>query len=249
MASATAPSPAPAHFQPPQPPARGRRLSLLLIVVTTAVVLIVAAAYLLTRSSSYEATANVLVSPLAVDDLNFQGLPLIRESSDGSRPVQTATGLLFGPQIAKLAAAGLGDGWTQSEVEAAVTVQPRGASNIVAIGAEADSAGDAARVANRYASAGLALRRRALEPELEREIEVVSGSPGDGERLARLQAAEESGDPTLSVAAQAQPPTGSASMSAKLILAIALIVGLLVGVALAMIVNVSRAPALDPPRG
>jgi uncharacterized protein involved in exopolysaccharide biosynthesis len=123
-----------------------------------------------------------------------------------------------------------------------VQVQPRGESDIVAITAEADSPSEAARVANLYATAALNARRRAIEPGLEQEIKILSGQPDSGERIERLRAAQQHGDPTLSIASPAQPPTGSSSQSAKLVLLVALIVGLLVGLGGSLIMDVAKGP-------
>jgi capsular polysaccharide biosynthesis protein len=227
----------------PEPtPSKRPRWPILLVIATTAIALILAAIYLTVRSDSYEASANVLVAPLAAEDPNFQTLPVIRESSDGARPVQTGAGLLSGPGVARLAAANLGGDWTAKEIEGDVTVVPRGESNIVAIVAKTESAASAAELANAYTKAALALRRRSLAPYLAKEIAVLTGAPGSTEQLKQLQAARHTGDPTLSVSAAAQVPTGSANPSAKLVLLAALIVGLLLGIGVVLVANVARAP-------
>ena len=216
----------------------------ILVLVTTVVAIAAAVVYAGARSIHYEATANVLVAPLASEDPNFQGLPLIRESSDGSRPVQTAAGLLSGPSIARLTAAALG--WTTSEVEEDVTVQPRGESNIVAITSSTESADEAARLANLYARVSLEHRRSVLEPYLRREIGILSGVEGTEEQLKQLRAAKVNGDPTLSMVLRAEPPTSAAGPSTKRILLVALIVGLLVGIGAVLVINVARSPATSP---
>jgi capsular polysaccharide biosynthesis protein len=225
-------------LQTPLPEARAARWPWVLVVVTTLLALAAAAIYLSTRTSEYEATANVLVSPVGSEDLAFQGLPLIRESSDGARPVQTGVGLLSGPQVAKLTAARLGSGATVKEVEGEVAVLPRGESNIVAITATTDSAAEAAQVATTYAKAALELRARALRPAVRREIEIG----GDAERVARLRLIERTGDPTLSLAAAAERPSGSSDLAAKMVLVLAAVIGLLGGLGLVVLVNVARGP-------
>lgn len=221
------------------PEARRARWPWVLVVATTLLAVGAAAIYLSTRTSEYEATANVLVSPVGTEDLAFQGLPLIRESSDGARPVQTGVGLLSGPQVASLAAERLGSGATVKEIEGEVAVLPRGESNIVAITATTDSADEAARVATAYAEAALELRAKALRPAVRREIEIAGG---DAERVARLRLIERTGDPTLSLAAAAERPSGSSDLSAKMVLVLAAVIGLLGGLGLVLLVNVARGP-------
>jgi capsular polysaccharide biosynthesis protein len=230
---------------PTQPAEGGRRRpgrAVLFVVFTTVLALLAAGIYLGVRSAQYEASADVLVAPLATDDPEFQGLPLIRESSDGSRPVQTAAGLLRSPAIANLTAKGLGSDWTEQEVEEAVGVAPRGESNLVAITAQSDDPDEAAAIANRYANAALQFRRRSIEPALEREIQAVEAEAGNAMSLQRLQDAKDNGDPTLSISSPARAPSESALPTAKLVLLAALVIGLLLGAAGLMIADVARVP-------
>jgi len=234
----------------PDPTTAGaaRRRSLLFVVCTTLLALAAAAFYLELRSEQYEATVDVLVAPLATDDPEFQGLPLIRESSDGSRPVQTATGLLHGAAIANMTAKALGSEWTERKVEDVVEVRPRGESNLVAISASSEDPDEAATVANRYANAALEFRRQAIAPALRREVRAVEEAPDNGTSLQRLRAAQANGDPTLSIVSQARPPTSSSLISAKVVLLAALLVGLLVGIAGIMVADVARTEPESPPR-
>jgi capsular polysaccharide biosynthesis protein len=228
------------------PQSQSRRWPLILVIATTVLAVGGAAAYLALRSASYEASTDVLVAPLASEDPNFQGMPLIRESSDGSRPVQTAAGLLSGTSVAKQAASRLGGEWTTAKVESEVAVVPRGESNLVAIVATSDDPAEAAEVANSYAKAALDHRRKALKPYFEREIAILTGEPKSAEALKQLRAAEGEGDPTLSLATRAEEPTAESGPGKNLVLIIAVIVGLLVGGGAVLVVGVARTP--DPPR-
>lgn len=225
---------------------RRRRWPLAVVIATTVLAVAGAVAYLAARSETFEATADVLVAPLASEDPNFQGMPLIRESSDGSRPVQTAAGLLSVPAAARLTAASLGGDWTRKEVEEKILVVPRGESNLVAITATTEDAAEAAEAANAYVTAALRNRRETLAPYFEREIDILEGEPGSTEALKQLRAAQGEGDPTLSAASRAEPATGEAGPGKKLVVLIAVIVGLLVGFGAVMVVNVASTPA--PPR-
>lgn len=90
-----------------------KRRPLVVALVTLAAV-VVAALWLATRSDSYEATAEVLVTPAPDDGGPTQSLPLLRTSGDRTRIVQTAASLLDSAGAARGAAKALGDGWTQS---------------------------------------------------------------------------------------------------------------------------------------
>jgi Capsular polysaccharide biosynthesis protein len=205
------------------------RRRILFVICTTLVALVAAGIYLGVRSTSYKATANILVAPLATSDPGFQGVTLIRESSDGTRPVQTAVGLVNTPEAARMTASRLG--MTQAKVENAVEVQPRGESNLVAVSAHSGSATEATGIANDFASSALRARRFVLVPALRQELRVLKGQAGRANQIARVRGALTFGDPTLSVSSRALPPTEASSPSSKLILLVALIVGLLVGVA------------------
>lgn len=231
----------------PQPvdvakPSHGRRRAILFVACTTILALVGAALYLGLRSERYEASTDVLVAPLETEDPAFQGLPLIRESSDGSRPVQTAAGLLRGTAIAELTAVALGGDWTELKVEDAVGIAPRGESNLVAITAQSGDPEEAAEIANRYANAALQFRRRSIEPALQREIRAVEAEAGSAASLQRLRDAKANGDPTLSISSPARAPSSSSLPSAPLVLLAALIVGLLIGIAGVLVADVARAP-------
>jgi capsular polysaccharide biosynthesis protein len=232
-------SPQPVHVAAPS---HGRRRAILFVACTTILALIAAALYLGLRSERYEASTDVLVAPLETEDPAFQNLPLIRESSDGSRPVQTAAGLLRATAIAELTADALGGDWTELKVEDAVGVAPRGESNLIAITAQSGDPEEAAEIANRYANAALQFRRRSIEPALEREIRAVEAEAGSAASLQRLRDAKANGDPTLSISSPARAPSSSSLPSAPLVLLAALIVGLLVGIAGVLVADVARPP-------
>lgn len=215
------------------------RWPLILVVATTILAVAAAAAYLAVRTSEYEATANVLVSPVGTEDAAYQGLPLIRESSDGTRPVQTGAGLLSGPAVAQLTASRLASDVTAEEVEGQVAVIPRGQSNIVAITATTDSAESAAQTATAYAKAALELRRRALAPAVREELGIAGA---ESDEAARLRSIQQNGDPTLSLAAAAQVPSGSSDLSAEMVLLLAFLIGIMVGLGAMLLIDVVRGP-------
>ena len=73
-----------------------------LVVLTTLAFLAAALLWLsFARTPSYEATANVLVTPLPQDDEIFRGLQLLRDSGDPTRTMQTAASLMTSPEAAR----------------------------------------------------------------------------------------------------------------------------------------------------
>ena len=72
------------------------------VVILTTLAFVLAALFWLTfaRTPTYEATANLLVTPLPQDDQIFRGLQLLRDSGDPTRTVQTASSLVTSNEAA-----------------------------------------------------------------------------------------------------------------------------------------------------
>src|SRR3954451_5639708 len=138
-----------------------------LVVIAAALLALVAAGlWLAGRESRYEATARLVVNPVPQTDTTFLGLPLLRDTGDATRNVQTAVGTMQGRSVAAEAARRLGDGSRPEAVESSVGVIAAGESTVVSVTAEASSPERAARTADAYATAILVLRRRALDRAL-----------------------------------------------------------------------------------
>lgn len=231
------------------PYVRAIRSRALLCVLITVATLAAAAILLATRSPTYEATAELLVTPLQQDDRTFIGITMLRDSGDPTRTVQTAAALIASPVIADRTAHELGSGATQQSIEEAVKVQPLGESNILGVTGRAASASGAARLANRYAANALAQRSELLRTQVAaaiaqlRRTAQINGalSSGDAARLSELRAVQDRGDPSLSLAQSAQPPMSSTDPASWLVLALALVAGLTLAAIVAVVVE-----RLDP---
>jgi capsular exopolysaccharide synthesis family protein len=213
-----------------------------LFVLVTLATLAGAAALLSARSPNYEATAELLVTPLQQDDRTFLGIQLLRDSGDPTRTVQTAAALIGSPIAATRTAQQLGGGQTRQSVEDAVKVEPLGESNIVGVTADASSSGAAARLANAYAANALLVRAEVLRGQVGDAIRPLSFpgrggplSPEDAARLAELRAVRDRGDPTLSLSQAAQPPRSPTGAPSWLVLVLALVAGLTLGAIVAVL--------------
>ena len=222
-----------------------------LVLLTALAVASLAALWSQTRPATYEASAEMLITPLPFDDEAFLGLPYIRDTGDPPRTLQTAATLIDSQRAAALAARRLGPRWTPREVERAVEVNPQGQSSVIEVTARADDPEDAARVANRYVQAVLDVRRQALRPLVRASIDNTRDQlsnlpPGAttaetlAERLSRLESVRDGEDPTISISQVAAPPTESLGSSMTLLVAIALVVGLVLGSILALALQVLR---------
>ena len=217
------------------------------VVLVTLAVLAGAVAWLALRPASYEATAQVLVTPLAQDDQNFIGLEVLRDSGDPTRTVQTAATLVQSQAAADAAAKRLGAGQSGGDVFDSVTVEPQGESNVLAIKATASDPQLATRTANAFARAALGLRdealRRQIGSALTQARDRIKGQPTGGpeatelaQRIGELEAARRQGDPTLSISSPAA--TGErVGAGPPVVLFLALIAGLALGSGVAVLME------------
>lgn len=214
--------------------------------VLVAAVMIVAVAatiiYQKSRTPTYESTAQVLVTPVSSSG-PYTGLPVVTESAaDPARTLQTATSVLESPTAELATARQLGGSWTRKSVHEAVSIQPRGESNIVSITGSASSAAKAATLANAYAHNALTVRSSQLSNEAKADVEQLQArqkSLPAGETASAAQIAAQitalssvagGHDPNFSLLQAAIPPTSRSGSSLKLLAVLALLAGAVIGV-------------------
>jgi capsular polysaccharide biosynthesis protein len=142
----------------------------------------------------------------------------------------------------------MGSGWTAARVSDAVAVTPRGQSDLVAVTARDADPAVAARLSNTYTDIALEQRRRAVAPYVRSEItrleEFIAERTADADAaqlaehrdtLRRLSVILTDGDPTLSISSRALPPTSSSAKPAAFVVAVALVVGLVAGLGVAIL--------------
>lgn len=218
----------------------------LLVVALTLATVLASCAWLLLRSTTYEATAKLLVAPVAQDDSTFLGIQVLRESSEATRTMQTAATLVATRDTARLTAQRMGDDWTANRVEDSVEVEPEGESDILAVTAEQEDAETAARLADAYALSALEARRSVLEGQAERaiaELRAGEGAETRSERLNQLELVRRGVDPTLSLAAEATVPTSPSGPPTWLVVLLSLVAGFtLASVAALVLQDLDRSP-------
>jgi Mrp family chromosome partitioning ATPase/capsular polysaccharide biosynthesis protein len=220
------------------------------VVLITLAAVVASAALLAVRTPSYEATADLLVNPLPQEDETFRGFTeVVRETGDPTRTVQTAASLVEQDRAAADRAADmLGGSWTPEEVLGAIDVEPRGESNVLGVTATADNPEEAARVANEFVDAVLAVRNADVQEQarsrltaIEARLEALpSDSPAASELVAdqgALQAVVQDGDPTVTESQAALPPSGPTGVSSKMILVLALLAGFALGSGAALLLD------------
>ena len=141
-----------------------------LILMTVAATLALAVIYLAVADKQYKAQADLLVTPVQGDEV-FNGLPVLRESNDPTRDVETAAQLVTTRDVARQAAQMLEGNPDEEDLLGKVEAAPVAQSNIVAITAKADDPKLAAQIANAFGEAIVADRTSQFHAALDRAIE------------------------------------------------------------------------------
>lgn len=223
----------------------------LLIAAVTALAVLVALAVVITSTKRYEASADLQIQPLAAFTANdpFQGLPVFRQPADGSSAAVAAARVFSSPEYLGALHKTLGS----SGRNVSVTVTPLSQADIVSLGVSAPNAALSARVANRFASLVLAERKRVFQQALSQKITQIQlemkGIPRQDRAgsvlytnlagtLAALKTFSGAGDPTVVSLTPATTPAAATWPRPKTTLAVALVVGLLLGLAAAVTLEV-----------
>jgi capsular exopolysaccharide synthesis family protein len=213
-----------------------------LIVVLLVAGIAGSAAYTLVTPAKYKAEADVVVTP--VTDNTYDGIEgLFRDSATS---VYTAGRLVQTPPIVAGARRILGTDTSAKALLKSIKVTPLQQSNTVAIVATASSPSRAANVANAFARALLLNRTAAFRSRLAASIKRLHDglltAQGRAQQqalqnlLAQRQALVGADDPTLQIASRATRPE-TAAVKPKLGIVIALLASLILGVALALILE------------
>ncbi len=229
---------------------RAIRAHIVLVVAIVAVSVAGSLAWIQHRTTSYEAQAQILLTPLGPSDVTFAGLPLLKAvGPDPARVVNTAASIIDSPAAARLTANEVGHGQTGGSVSAAVAVTPQPNSDIVNVTAQAPTGPLAAELATGYAGAALDVRARELQPLVEeaiattkREMSTVAGQATGtiGKLRARLNALKsirDGGDPTMSLSHPATVPSAPLGTPAMVLVVIAFLAGVAIAAVAAVLIE------------
>ena len=229
---------------------RAHRLLVAIVVLATLLASIV---WLSQRTPEYKATARLLVNPLPQTD-ELLGLPVIRDSGDPTRTMQTAASVLESPRAARAAARRLGAGWTAQQVLNDIDLQPQGESNILAVTARTDNARTAVDLANTFAKATLDTRDAALRQDVAPLIDQLkktraslgTSDPSAADIETRIVALEElavGGDPSTGFSRVAAS-TSAEGAPGWLIVFLALLAGLVLASVTALLKEMLGPPTI-----
>ena len=221
-----------------------------LIALVTFVTTLIAAAYLATATSQYRAEADLLVLPASNNDTSLTGLSVIRDSSDPTRDVETASRLTTSLNVARLVDKELGYEGSPEQLRSKVSAEPVAQSNVVAVRAEADSPEMARDIANGFANGVVKVRSDVVKAEADNLLTGLRAQLQDNaadnttelnQQIVALEKVKQGGDPTLTVDTAASKPSSPFSPRPMLTLIAGFLGGLILGVGGAFAMS-----ALDP---
>jgi capsular exopolysaccharide synthesis family protein len=213
------------------------RLVAITILITTGIALL----YVLTAPKTYEATANLLVTAVATDDAAIRSLPLIFESSDPTRDVETASQFVSNVDVAASVKERLSLDDSNRELLNRLSAEPVAQSNIVAVTAKAGSPEEARDLANTFAVAAVEDRTAQVHgaidsqlPRIRAQLQTTSNpaiADTLGAQLAQFETLRNAQDPSFRVDTLAEAPETQATPRPALSLAAGLLGGLILGIA------------------
>jgi Mrp family chromosome partitioning ATPase/capsular polysaccharide biosynthesis protein len=224
-----------------------------LILAITLIATAIAILYVLTASKVYESQAEMLITPVSSSDPVLATLGLITDSSEPTRPIETASKFVTNIDVAELVKKELKSEETAEALLGKISAEPVAQSNVVAVTAKANSPEYATELANAFANAAVVDRTKRLHeriettiPQLEAQIATTptgTGTAGEslGAELALLQTLQNGPDPTIAVDAEAAAPGSQVWPRTVLSVVGGIFAGLIIGIAAAF-----AAQALDP---
>jgi tyrosine-protein kinase len=231
------------------PPSGGLRAYLeplrsrwLFIVLVVAVAVVTAGLVVAKTDKVYAAEADVLVSAVPSANEDLFGLGLVPESGDPTHDAETLAQLITTNTVAQRVRDKLGLDESPRSLLKNVSALPVAQSSIVTITARAKNPQMAARLANAFANAAIAVQTDKLHavldtviPKLRRQLDALPSSDSRtadslSTKLQSLIQLRLLPDPTLHVEARATPPSSPVSPRPVLTVAAAFVGALLLAI-------------------
>jgi Mrp family chromosome partitioning ATPase len=199
----------------------------------------------------YKANAEILVSPSGEGAANgaYVGLPVVTNSAaEPTRTLETAATLLQSPQAAVLTAKKI-PGMTPGRVQSTITVEPRGDSEVITVGATEKQAALAAALANGYMTSALEVRSETLKRAATNLISQLQARENAtpvanvttrqelAAKIAELAPIADGHDPNFTALQSASIPTAPSGTSTLLIVILAILAGGVIGVGAAVAIE------------
>lgn len=225
-----------------------------LIVLCVIVTFAAAVAYVKLAPKSYTATAQMLVSPIPSADSVLETVPgLLHATGDPTTDVLTAASLVHTQRIAQATANALHSKLSATQILGKVSVVPTDQSALLSVSTSSSDPRAAQRLVDTYATQIVAVRTAQLHSYIATEVPRLTASiakspsstttgGSNSDLLAQLEVLQNGPDNTVTVSSLAPLPTAPTSPKTSLSLVAGLLIGLLIGCALAFGID-----ALDPP--
>ncbi len=231
------------------------RERLWLIVVTVAITAGIALLYVLTATKTYQAEADMLISPVAAGDPVTTSLGLIRESSDPTQDVETASRLVTNIDVAESVRKAIHSNLSAQALLSKVSAAPVASSNFVAVTATDTSPQAAKQLADSFAQQAVADRTQQMHAQIDRQLPRLQAQAGTAAgaqaigttgssidaQIAELQLLRSGPDPTMKAETLATLPTSPSSPKKTLSIVAGIVAGLILGIGAAF-----AAQVLDP---
>jgi tyrosine-protein kinase len=224
-----------------------------LVVLCVAITTGIAVLYVTFATKQYQAEADMLITPVSSSDPTLTSLGLLRESTDPTRDVETASKLITSTSVAAIVKQELGSSESAQSLLDKVSASPIASSNLVAVTATETSPSGARDLANAFAEGAVKDRTRILHTQIEETIPrlqaqlaqepaALADAPGSlASQIAELQTLQTASDPTVRVSTPAVTPTSPSSPRRALTVIGGLIAGLAIGIGAAF-----ASQSLDP---
>lgn len=229
------------------------RERLVLIITAVAITTGIAILYVATATKTYEAEADLLITPVSGDDPTLTSLGLLRESADPTRDVETAARLVTTIDVARRVKRAIDTDMSPGQLLSHVSASPVASSNVVAVTGSDDSPSGAEQIANGFAEQAVADRTEQLHSQIDELISQLEAQLDQGgatvggestsltDQIVRLQTLRAGPDPTMRVQTEAVEPSDPSSPRTRLSIAGGILAGLILGV-----VGAFAAQILDP---
>jgi succinoglycan biosynthesis transport protein ExoP len=223
------------------------------VLICTILAVVAAAVYVETASKTYQAQAELEVSPASPNSTVLSTLPVLVSSGDPTEDVLTGASYVTTLPVAIAVVQSLGLKMSPSDALGHISASPIGQAGLVAVQATASSPQLAQRLASAFAAQTVTVSTTNMHKAIAAELPLLQqqvsaqprsqayGSGGEGQTLDLLQQLMRQNNPTLRTIAPAVLPTSPSSPKTKLTLIAGLFAGLLIGVGVAFAMH-----ALDP---
>ena len=223
-----------------------------LIILCTLLVTLSALAFSLSQQKLYSASAGLLFRDAQLDQKLFDSGATLAPSTDPAREAATNVNLLGLEEVAQQTATALGGSATAASVASKISVSPEGQSNIVQITATDPNPTFAARLANLYAQQFIAFRRDADRAKISDAQQLVQtqlsqlqkrGQAGTSNYTTLQTRSDELGilaslqTGNAELVQPAHIPTSPSSPQTRRNAMVGLLVGLLLGIAAALLLE------------